>query len=284
MWGNHTGDTLVKDAQFKDDLSEVVANIYPVISSQLGNFASDDNVAEVAQTTWESAWRSRKNYDPEKGTLHSWVVSIARKRAIDLFNRRLKDLDNQKTNEMLAGAGDRSDPLFAVEAEDHADHVIGALDATHEVTTILQVVEDVIQNPVSTARGLSLILVFDDDLDLASKSLGVSHDALRRARRELILCCQVVANAQRVAADNEQPVTLRTLIECLPEMTEAGDWTRELAIAVAMAGGFENVTISHVMDVTGYSYNTARQYLVQSTHLIQVAATVIHRFIADNNR
>lgn len=266
------------DKQFKDGLSEVVARIHPVIASQMGNFATEDEIADVAQATWESAWRSRSNYDSEKGSLQAWVVTIARYRSIDAVNRKLADIEHQHAAELLASAGDRSEPMFSVETPDPADRVIRALDASHEITAILRVVEDVIQNQTSIARGLSLILIFDDDIDLATKTLGISQDTLRRARRELILCCQVVGHAKEVALQDDRAVTLRSLMSCLPEVSEAGDWTRQLAVAVATAGGFENVTIEHVMDVTGYSYNTSRQYLVQSRHLIQVAATAIHRF------
>lgn len=267
-----------KDEHFGEELSEVVGRIHPVITSQMGNFATEHDIADVAQSTWESAWRSKENFDPEKGSLQAWVVSIARVRAIDAVNKKLADIEHKNTAERLASAGDRSDPMFAVETQDPSERVIRSLDASHEITAILRVVEDVIQNQAAIARGLSLILIFDDDIDLATRTLGISQDTLRRARRELILCCQVVGRAKQLAVQGDQMVTLRTLMECLPEVAEAGDWTRELAVAVAAAGGFEQVTIEHVMDVTGYSYSTSRQYLVQSRHLIQVAATAIHRF------
>jgi RNA polymerase sigma-70 factor (ECF subfamily) len=272
-------DQVTPEGRFREAITEVVSNIYPVIASQLGNFATTDDIADVAQSTWESAWRSRDKFDSSKGTLESWVIAIARRRAIDAFNQKLSQIEGQKAAEQLAKAGDRSEPGFSVETADPASQVIDSLDASHEVTAILRIVENVIQNPAAIARGLSLILIFDDDIDLAAATLGISHDSLRRSRRELILCCQVVANAREVVWQRRaQPVTLRTLIQCLPEFTEAGDWTRQLAVAVASAGGFEAVTIEHVMDVTGYSYHTARQYLVQSQHLIQVAATAIHHF------
>lgn len=272
-------DQVTPEGSFQEAITEVVSNIYPVIASQLGNLATTDDIADVAQSTWESAWRSRDKFDSSKGTLESWIIAIARRRAIDAFNQKLSQIESQKAAEQLAKAGDRSEPGFSVETADPANQVIDSLDASHEVTAILRIVENVIQNPAAIARGLSLILIFDDDIDLAAATLGISHDSLRRSRRELILCCQVVANAREVVWQRgAQPVTLRILIQCLPEFTEAGDWTRQLAVAVASAGGFEAVTIEHVMDVTGYSYHTARQYLVQSQHLIQVAATAIHHF------
>lgn len=265
------------DDQFRDELTQVITGLHPVIASQLGNLATEDDVADVAQSTWESAWRSRHQFDPNRGPLHAWVVAIARYRAIDRFNEKIRQLHQQQRHEELALAGERAEPLFAVHAVDPADVVIAGLDAHHEVPSILSVVEDVISNHESMTRGVSLILVFDDDIDLAAKSLGLSKDVLRRARRELIRCAQVVVKAQQAARHIEGPPSLRVLIECLPELNEAGDWTRQLAVAVAHAGGMEHVTIHHVMDATGYSYHTSRQYLTDSLHLLQVAATVIHR-------
>jgi len=95
----------------------------------------------------------------DKGPLQSWVVSIARYRAIDRFNQKLDDVQKQKTYKIHASAAERSAPMFAVQAADHADEVVDALDASHEVTAILRVVEDVIQSRESTARGSSLILI-----------------------------------------------------------------------------------------------------------------------------
>lgn len=265
------------DEQFREELTEVVASVHPVIASQLGNLVTEDDVADVAQSAWESAWRSRHRFDPTQGTLHAWVVTIARYRAIDRFNEKVQQLRQQRRHEELALAGERAEPMFTLQTADPADVVISSLDAHHEVTSILQVVEDVISNHESMTRGVSLILIFDDDIDLAAKSLGLSKDVLRRARRELIRCAQVVVKAQDAARRQAGPPTLRTLIECLPELHEAGDWTRQLALAVAQAGGMEHVTIKHVVDTTGYSHHTARQYLTDSLHLLQVAATVIHR-------
>src|SRR5699024_6810442 len=83
---------------------QIASRLHPVIASQLGNFATEEDMADVAQSTWESAWRSRRNYDPDKGPLQSWVVSIARYRAIDRFNQKLDDVQKQKTYKIHASA------------------------------------------------------------------------------------------------------------------------------------------------------------------------------------
>lgn len=109
----------------------------------------------------------------------------------------------------------------------------------------------------------------------ASETMGVSVTALRQARRELVRCARVVRAAQEVARSG-QAVTMRVLIGCLPDDGDAGDWARQVALACAQAGGrMEAVTVEDVMQATGFSHSTSRQYLAETRHLLRVATTVI---------
>ncbi|QCU77996.1 sigma-70 family RNA polymerase sigma factor [Citricoccus sp. SGAir0253] len=256
-----------------DELAMAVARVRPVIVKQLGDMGSPGDVEDVAQATWESAWNARHRFDPSKGSLHSWVVTIARRRAIDRVRAQQRDTVLQGQAEHAAEA--RVQSAVTLTAPDHAEATVDALAAQQRVRRVLGVVEQVMQNREATSRALALVLVFGDDVALAARGLGVSAEVLRQSRRELIRCCQVVTRAQDAAAAGA-PVTMRTLIECLPADGESGDWARQMALACAQAGGrFEAVTVAHVMDVTGFSHNTARQYLAQTRHLLQVAMTVL---------
>src|SRR5699024_12568754 len=101
MRGNQSEQLSADEHLFKEQLSEAVGRLYPVIASQLGNFATEDDIADVAQATWESAWRSRNNYDPNKGPLHPWVVTIARHRATDLFTDTDTHSEHQQRHQHL---------------------------------------------------------------------------------------------------------------------------------------------------------------------------------------
>ncbi|WMY80046.1 sigma factor [Citricoccus sp. I39-566] len=254
-------------------LAAAVARVRPVIMKQLGDMGSPGEVEDVAQATWESAWNARHRFDPSKGSLHSWVVTIARRRAIDRVRAYQRDTVLQGQAEHAAQA--RVQSAVTLTAPDHAEATVDALAAQQRVGKVLGVVEQVMQNREATSRALALLLVFGDDVALAARGLGVSAEVLRQSRREMIRCCQVVTRAQDAAAAGA-PVTMRTLIECLPADGESGDWARQMALACAQAGGrFEAVTVAHVMDVTGFSHNTARQYLAETRHLLQVAMTVL---------
>lgn len=256
-----------------EELAEAVARVRPVIVKQLGDMGSSADVEDVAQATWESAWNARHRFDPAQGTLHAWVVTIARRRAIDRVRSRQRDTVLQGQAEHLAEG--RVQSAVTLTAPDHAEATVNALDAQQRVQAVLGMVEQVMQNREATSRALALVLVFDDDVESAARALGVSAEVLRQSRREMIRCCQVVSRAQE-AATAGGTVTMRTLIECLPADGESGDWARQMALACAQAGGrFEAVTVGHVMDVTGFSHHTARQYLSKTRHLLQVAMTVL---------
>ena len=264
------------DAQFKAELSQHLSVLHPAIAAQLGEWSTTDAVEDVAQTTWESAWQNRERFDPMVGAFQGWLVTIARRRSIDYVRTKIRQGKLQRKAEVEASAVGRAAPGLSLTSDDIADDVTESMVAREQINAILSIVQELIYNPDSVARGLSLIMAFNDDIDLAAKSLGLSEDALRRSRRELILCCQVVVKAQHMTASGAVP-TLRVLIDCLPDVSEAGQWTRQLALACAQAGGLEEVRVEDVMDVTGYSYNTARQYLFQTKHLLRVAATVMTR-------
>lgn len=258
-----------------EQLAGMVQQVRPVVWSVLGSMASVEVVDDVLQQTWESAWRVRGRFDPAKGTLHAWVVTIARRRAIDHVRSLQRDRSIQDRAEDIATSRVASSASLTV--EDHAEATIDALHARQRVSKVLSVVEDVIASREASARALALVLVFGDDLALASRALGVAPDALRESRRELLRCCQVVVRAQALS-ESTAPVTMRALIGCLPDEGENGQWIRQTAMACAHAGGrLEDVSVGHVMQATGFSHSTARQYLAQTRHLLHVAATVIAR-------
>lgn len=256
-------------------LAEAVQRTRPAVVNALGDQRREGDVEDVLQAAWESAWRARASFDPAKGSsLHAWVVVIAKRRAIDVLRSRSRDLDVQHRAEQESTS--RVASMLSITENDHADETMMSLETRQTLIEILSVVNQVIVNRESTARGLSLLMVFGDDVELASRALGVSMDRLRQARRELVRCCQVVVKAQE-AVRQGRPATMRHLIECLPQGDESGNWAGQMGLLVARAGGqLGNVTAGDVMAVTGFSFNTARQYLAQTQHLLRVAATVFN--------
>ena len=125
---------------------------------------------ELVQETWTRVWRSASRFDPDRGTARTFIYTIARRVAVDLWRRP-------------------SSRPFSVELED-----AGAVEARADEILLAVTVRDAMTS-LSPAHREVLELVYDEDLKLAeiAARLGVplgtvktrAHHALRALRRAL---------------------------------------------------------------------------------------------------
>jgi RNA polymerase sigma-70 factor (ECF subfamily) len=125
---------------------------------------------ELVQETWTRVWRSASRFDPERGTARTFIFTIARRVAVDLWRRP-------------------SSRAFSRELED-----AGAVEARADEILLAVTVRDAMTS-LSPAHREVLELVYDDDLKLAeiAARLGIplgtvktrAHHALRALRRAL---------------------------------------------------------------------------------------------------
>jgi RNA polymerase sigma-70 factor, ECF subfamily len=74
----------------------VAAQISRAFGPMLRGFLTDalddpNDVDDVMQQTLTDAWRRGANYDPERGSLATWLLLIARSRAVDHLRRRVPE-------------------------------------------------------------------------------------------------------------------------------------------------------------------------------------------------
>ena len=67
---------------------------------------STSDAEEVLQDAWLQAWRSARSYDPARGALGAWLVTITRTRALD----RLRSMGSRRRGEAAATIEAASDP------------------------------------------------------------------------------------------------------------------------------------------------------------------------------
>ncbi|MEE8603395.1 RNA polymerase sigma factor [Euzebya tangerina] len=72
------------DAALREAYSRWAPLVYTLAIRSLGNA---EDAADVVQTTFVSAWRSRGSYDPSR-PLVSWLTTIAKRRIVDLHRTR----------------------------------------------------------------------------------------------------------------------------------------------------------------------------------------------------
>ena len=79
-------------------------SVYRMVYPSLRN---REDARDVTQNVITGVWRSRKRYDPSKGSPKTWIMAIARNKAIDKLDRRTRD----QKKESLCAREDVQEPL-----------------------------------------------------------------------------------------------------------------------------------------------------------------------------
>jgi len=76
----------------------VYARWSPLVYSTARRVLGDSHeAADVTQEVFVSAWRSRAGFDPDRGSLPAWLVTITRRRLADHLDRRSRQADPTDT-------------------------------------------------------------------------------------------------------------------------------------------------------------------------------------------
>ena len=141
---------------------------------------------ECTQDVFVSAWRTARNYEPERARVSTWLMAIARNRAIDATRRRAaRPVD---PHEDVQSADEAPDTAELVSSADEAARVAGALaelpDAQREALSLAYFdglshteIAERLGLPVGTVKG-RIRLALDRLRALAPKyALGAEAEA-----------------------------------------------------------------------------------------------------------
>lgn len=247
----------------------------PIVRNVLAKAGMVADLGDVMQEVWISLEKSIHNFDPELGELGGWVGRIAHHRAVDHLNASVRSSNLQKRVELNV------EEDFSVIVEDTANVVAEREYTRYLLKSVLDTTQDAMDNQTAFDRTMALIVKFDAEVRRAASAMGLSEEALRASRRETLRTAKVVGKALTLRAEGAA-VTLRTLLACLPDDSEEDDgshgsgvWVRHMTLAAARSGGFGKVTPTVLVEVTGWEYNTCRQYLNQTKDLLSIARTVL---------
>jgi RNA polymerase sigma-70 factor (ECF subfamily) len=130
---------LVERMQRGDEqaLSAFYARWFPVVSALISRILkSADDVEDVIEETFWQAWRQANRFSADRGSVQTWVLTIARSRALDRLRatRRLREDTIDEAGSPEAGASSvgatlpsSSDPLSDAEHAERKRLVIAAL-------------------------------------------------------------------------------------------------------------------------------------------------------------
>lgn len=89
-----------------------------------------DEAEDVVEETFWQAWRKASSYEPSRGAVSTWLLTIGRRRALDRLRAKGRRREEPLTGEAggLAGiAAPGADPSAAVEASELRTNVLAAL-------------------------------------------------------------------------------------------------------------------------------------------------------------
>lgn len=111
------------EAAFERLYTATRAKLYGIV---LRILRRTDLADEVVQETYLKIWNSAAQFDPAKASPITWMVAIARNRAIDLVRRRI-DSSLEEVPEAMNVAGDSADPLARRELTEELKRLLGCI-------------------------------------------------------------------------------------------------------------------------------------------------------------
>jgi RNA polymerase sigma-70 factor, ECF subfamily len=132
--GAEVDPKLVRRMKANDEnaLGEFYDRWFPVVNCLATRMLkSPADVEEVVEETFWQAWRQADRFDPERGTVQSWLLTMARSRVLDRLRstRRLREdsIDDSPNVEASTSAASPTDPSLAVEHAERKQLVLAAL-------------------------------------------------------------------------------------------------------------------------------------------------------------
>lgn len=251
-----------------------------VIGPKLRAVGLDRWADDVAGEVVISAWKARASFDPDLGSLQAWVNRIAQRRAAD----RIRDEARRNGDLLREGDSGRApeEQLAAVatgpdaRVDDVAVAVAQKLAVDSWLGPIMAATAGVM-DPTAFVIAFQTHVRFDCDIKAAAVAFDLPEARVREAKRQLELYAQVILRAWHKRRElHGGQVRLADLVECLPEEGTAGAWTQTMGQALlGWRGRLDEVPVSWLEERTGWSFDTARQYLSVTRTLLRVALGVI---------
>jgi len=89
-----------------------------------------DEAEDVVEETFWQAWRKASSYEPSRGAVSTWLLTIGRRRALDRLRTKNRRREESTHSGILADvASPASDPLQMVESSERRSNVLTALRA-----------------------------------------------------------------------------------------------------------------------------------------------------------
>ena len=135
--GSELDQLLVRRMQTGDEaaLGEFYDRWFPIVSALIARMLkSASDVEDVVEEAFWQAWRQAQRYSPDRGSVQTWLLTIARSRALDRL-RASRRAPEESIDDAIASGGESSvvatssasDPSVDVELAERRQLVLAAL-------------------------------------------------------------------------------------------------------------------------------------------------------------
>jgi RNA polymerase sigma factor (sigma-70 family) len=127
-----------------------------VYSIALRSLRARSDAEDVTQQVFVSAWRSRESFDPKRGTLGGWLVTITRNKVADALRERQRE-----SRVLLQVAGGATVPASDAPSEQVVDRILLAdelaqLPESQRLVMVLAFYSDLTHEQIAKVLGLPL--------------------------------------------------------------------------------------------------------------------------------
>ncbi|MFE7855388.1 RNA polymerase sigma factor [Streptomyces sp. NPDC057403] len=125
----------------------------------LRRMGDSEEAKDVTQQVFVGAWRGRKGFDRDRGSLKTWLVGITYKKIADALERRSRALRDQEAAAEFASLDRKADPVTT--ADTVVDHIVimdelGQLPAPQQAVLRMAFYDGLSQSQIAERTGMPL--------------------------------------------------------------------------------------------------------------------------------
>jgi RNA polymerase sigma-70 factor (ECF subfamily) len=133
--------------------AEYGRTVFAYLARTIGDHASAE---DVHQQVFTELWERRDGFDPARGRLFTWVMTIARSRAIDHLRKRVPEPRDTSRDPVASETGDHAGPIERLVERWRVAYLLRRIPADEAAILRLRFYDDLTQREIAERTGVPL--------------------------------------------------------------------------------------------------------------------------------